>query len=126
MTVTTALTGAPEQVFADAVIEYVVVPLLIPSTLVRVSLIVVPEPVPPPLVLELVAVQLKAAPATGELNASDVEEPLQIVWVAGVTTIVGIGLTVTLTVAGGDVHPFAVAVTLYTTVPGVAPVAVSV
>ena len=51
--------------------------------------------------------------------------PLQIVAVDGLV-ILGLGLTVTVTVIGVPAHPAAVGVTVYIAVPAEAPVAVNV
>ena len=64
-------------------------------------------------------------PGTVLVNAIEVLSPEQNVWLVGVAVPTGVGFTVTVTLIGLPVQPFAVEATEYTTVPGTGPLVVN-
>ena len=86
----------------------------------------VPEPAVAPVTPDCVTVQPKVVPVTLLVSAMDVALPEQIVGAEGVAVAVGFGFTVIVTEIGVPVQPPAEGVMVYTTVPAVVPVAVSV
>jgi hypothetical protein len=85
-----------------------------------------PEEAEAPLTLVCVTVHAKVVPATLLPNATEEALPEQIVEAAGVAVADGIGLTVTVAVIAVPAQPPAEGVMVYTAVPAVVPVAVSV
>ena len=57
-----------------------------------------------------VHVHTKVEPATLEVKFTEMEDPVQIVWLSGAVVTCGVGLTVTVTFPLGPVHPFATGV----------------
>jgi hypothetical protein len=124
-TLMVTVTGDPVHPDASEVIVYTAVPGDVPVTF-NTSVIDTPVPGFPPLTPVCETVQLIVVPDTLLLNAMEVIPPSQNVIEEGVAVITGVGFTVTLTVIGVPGHPEAEGVIVYTTVPAVVPVAVSV
>jgi hypothetical protein len=57
-----------------------------------------------------VHVHAKVEPDTLEVKFTEIEEPVQIVWLSGVVVTCGVGLTVTVKPWAGPVQPFATGV----------------
>lgn len=95
-----------EQELAEGVMVYTTVPGVVPVA-ESVCAIVVPLPGPAPEAPLCVAVQENVVPLTLLVRAMDVEVPEQIVWLAGVVVISGIGFTVMVTVIGVPLQPLA-------------------
>ena len=57
-----------------------------------------------------VQVHANVEPVTLEVKFTEMEEPVQIVWLRGAVVTCGVGLTVTVKFWLGPVHPFATGV----------------
>ena len=125
LTVTVFVIDAAGQPFALPLIVYTAVPLL-PLVATRESAMVAPLLLLPPVTPVSTTVQLKLVPATVLLKFIGKTLPAQIVGFTELTLSTGIGSTATVTVIGFPVQPFAEGVTVYTAVPCVLAVAVSV
>ena len=66
-------------------------------------------------------VHANVEPATQEVKLTEMEIPVQMVWLSGAVVTCGVGLTVTVTFWLGPVHPFATGVITYVTVSTVVP-----
>lgn len=123
-TVTVAVTGLPAQLLMDGMMVYTAVPG-VELELVRVWTIIESVPKLPPVTPFWNTVQEKLVPGTVLVKAIEVLSPEQNVADVGVAVATGVGFTVTVTVIGLPVQPFAVDATKYVTVPGTGPVVVS-
>lgn len=124
-TVIVTVIGEPAHVPAVGVIVYTAVPAAV-DVAVRVWLILEPLPAEAPLTFIWTTVHEYVEPAIVLDKAIPVEFPEQIVCEAGVAVATGGGFTVIVTVIGFPTHPFAVGVTVYTAVPALEVVALSV
>jgi hypothetical protein len=125
LTVTVTTIGAPEHPAPVGVIVYVAVPALVEVAL-NVCAITVPELAEAPLTFVCATVQLKVVPPVLLVRAMFVALPEQILCELGVADTDGAGLTVTVAVIGDPAQVAAVGVIVYTAVPALAVVAVSV
>lgn len=124
-TVTVAVIAAPGQPPTLGVIVYTAVPALV-LVAVRVCAIRVPVLAEAPVTLVCVTVQLKVVPVTLLVKAMDVMLFEQMLCEEGVAVAEGAGFTLTVTTIGVPAQPAAVGVTVYTAVPTLVPVTVSV
>lgn len=100
LTVAVTTRTGPGHPFADGVMVYVTVPLLIPSVLVNSCDILFPDPLEAPVTFDETAVHVKVVPATAFefMMSIAVDSPEQIVWLAAVAS--GTALTVTTRLTG--------------------------
>lgn len=123
-TVTVTFTELPAQLLIDGIMVYTAVPGL-ELELVRVCTIIESVPKVPPVTPFWNTVQEKLVPGTVLVKAIEVLSPEQKVSDVGVAVATGVGFTVTVTIIGFPVQPFAVEATEYVTVPATGPVVVN-
>ena len=120
LTRTVAVMGVPSQPLSVGVMVKVTVTGAV-VVFVRVAVLIFPVPLAaiPVTATVLFLVQLKVVPANPPLNPMGaMAVPEQMVWVEGVATALGIGLTSTVAVIGVPAQPLAVGVMVKVTVTG--------